>query len=68
MRDIEEMNNEIASSKLATEHYKAQIASNASRWAIRDRLAQDKSTLQEIQPQQIESIHAPTNQPTMASK
>lgn len=67
-RDIERMNVEITSCELNMNHYRTKIATNTSRWAIRDRLAQNKSILQEIQPGQIESIRRDNSQPAMAAK
>ena len=42
------MNDEIASCELTGEYYRSKISSLTSRWAIRDRLAQDKSNVQPI--------------------
>lgn len=41
-RDIKQMNEEIASCELTKEYYRSKTSSLTSRWAIRDRLAQDK--------------------------
>lgn len=49
-RDIKQMNEEIASCELTKEYYRSKTSSLTSRWAIRDRLAQDKSNLQPIEP------------------
>ena len=43
-RDIKQMNEEIASCELTKEYYRSKTSSLTSRWAIRDRLAQDKSS------------------------
>lgn len=55
-RDIKQMNEEIASCELTKEYYRSKTSSLTSRWAIRDRLAQDKSNLQPIEPSAIEYI------------
>ena len=47
-RDIKQMNEEIASCELTKEYYRSKTSSLTSRWAIRDRLAQDKSNLQPL--------------------
>lgn len=67
-RDIEQMRVEINSCEKTTEHYRYKIASNANRWAIRDRLAQNKSLLQEIKPEQIEYIRRDGGSYIAASK
>ncbi len=67
-REDDSMKLEINACELATNHYRAKIAANTSRWAIRDRLVQDKSILQEIQPSQIESLQREKGQPVMAAK
>lgn len=55
-RDIKQMNEEIASCELTKEYYRSKTSSLTSRWAIRDRLAQDKSNLQPIEPSAVEYI------------
>ena len=55
-RDIKQMNEEIASCELTKEYYSSKTSSLTSRWAIRDRLAQDKSNLQPIEPSAVEYI------------
>ena len=55
-RDIKQMNEEIASCDLTKEYYRSKTSSLTSRWAIRDRLAQDKSNLQPIEPSAVEYI------------
>ena len=47
-RDIKQMNEEIASCELTKEYYRSKTSALTSRWAIRDRLAQDKSNLQPL--------------------
>ena len=54
--DIKQMNEEIASCELTKEYYRSKTSSLTSRWAIRDRLAQDKSNLQPIEPSAVEYI------------
>lgn len=55
-RDMERMCVEINACDLSAEHYSAKVASNTSRWAVNDRLAQDQSLLQSIDPGKIEFI------------
>lgn len=56
LRDMERMSVEINACELSKEHYFAKTASNTSRWAINDRLVQDSSTLQSIDPARIEFV------------
>lgn len=53
-REIDRMRDEIAALDLARDQYKAKVSMRTNRWAIRDRLAQDRSALVEIDPSQIE--------------
>lgn len=55
-RDIKQMNEEIASCELTKEYYRSKTSSLTGRWAIRDRLVQDKSNLQPIEPSSVEYI------------
>lgn len=65
-RDIKQMNDEIASCELTGEYYRSKTSSLTSRWAIRDRLAQDKSNLQPIDPAAVEYI-SPENASRIAA-
>lgn len=56
VRDMERMSVETNACELSKEHYCAKMASNASRWAIKDRLVQDSSILQPIDSGKIEFI------------
>ncbi|MEG0024415.1 MAG: hypothetical protein RR553_02985 [Akkermansia sp.] len=67
-RDMERMQVEIAACNLSADHYKAKVASDTSRWSIRDRLAQDKSTLQNIQTEQMEFVRRDVDQPAVVVK
>lgn len=53
--DIEKLNREIAVCRLNTNQYRAKTNALTNRWAMRDRLSQDGSTLQDIEPGQIEN-------------
>jgi|GEM_PF-95745 len=68
-RDIKQMNDEIASCELTGEYYRyprPKPPPLPSRWAIRDRLAQDKSNLQPIDPAAVEYI-SPENASRIAA-
>lgn len=55
-RDIRQTEEEISSCDLTTEYYRSKTSSLTSRWAIRDRLTQDKSSLQPIDSAAVEYI------------
>lgn len=67
-RDMERMRVEINSCEKTAEHYRYKIASNTNRWAIRDRLAQNKSPLQDIKQDQIEYIRRGERHHEVAAK
>lgn len=53
-REIERIRLEVRTNEQSIDQYNAKISTNTSRWAIRDRLAQDKSLLVSIQDSQVE--------------
>ena len=65
-RDIKQMTDAIASCALTGEYSRSTTSSLTSRWAIRDRLAQDKSNLQPIDPAAVEYI-SPENASRIAA-
>ena len=68
VRDIERMDVEVNACELNKEHYRARIASNTSRWAINDRLVQDASQLQNIDPVKIEFVRRKDSSSVVASQ
>ncbi len=55
-REIENIDKEIIVCEQTTEYYESKTASITNRWAIRERLGQDKSNLQIINPDNVEYI------------
>lgn len=55
-RDIKQIHDEIVSCELTREYYRSKTSSLTSRWAIRDRLMQDKSNLQPIEASRVEYL------------
>ena len=52
--EINKLNREIAVSNLNTNQHRAKTNAMPNRWAMRDRLSQDRSTLRDIDRSQIE--------------
>ena len=53
--EIDKLNREIAICRINANQYRAKTNALTNRWAMRDRLSQDGSTLQDIEPGQIEN-------------
>ena len=69
--EINKLNREIAICRMNANQYRAKTNALTNRWAMRDRLSQDGSALQDIRHNQIEfaqSIHDSDSMRTTAAR
>ena len=65
--DIEKLNREIAVCRMNASQYRAKTNALTNCWAMRDRLSQDGSALQDIQQSQIEIARSTRNDSPLKS-
>ena len=65
--EIDKLNREIAICRMNANQYRAKTNALTNRWAMRDRLSQDGSTLQDIRHSQIEIARTTQNDKRLKS-